>query len=72
MLADTWYYNMVCCMVAGALGMILMDNEPNGFRTAAKTAATVNLTVISILEVQVPRRQRIAVRTAQRLLPAGC
>jgi hypothetical protein len=48
--------DIMCCMVAGALGVILMDNEPNTFRTVSKNTANANLTVISILEVRVPRR----------------
>jgi hypothetical protein len=39
------------CMCAGAAGMILLDNEPNGFRVTSKPPPVVNLTLATVPQV---------------------
>ena len=44
---------MCACMYAGAAGMILLDNEPNGFRVTTKGPPFVNLTLATVPQVRV-------------------
>jgi hypothetical protein len=49
-LADTHQPSMVFT-TAGAAGMILLDNEPNGFRVTTKGPNVVKLTLATVPQV---------------------